>query len=326
MLTEYSIQFIIGLLVVILAVLVGIITLIKSWYNAKLDQQYQEAINTELRERIEHYQYQVQKLPANKSFRTESDLLQRFPQGSPDYVPNATEYAQQSLVCNVSEGTPNLLIAPARVSTDEKDGDENRSAIANIQAVEIEVAPESQISIDLHFESEDPPNTYRQIKMRDLEDADLPDEAFLDHLKVKTTRRNFAGSSLERDSASERSEGNYSDDNLNNELILDDVNQLKLQLDIHLDTGYGWSQGSHFLYFRVIDHHGEDLATCEIINNGAAAVLQHPNIAGLQNGDTFAAHILVRDGEKAVQKVWIVDEVSLNRKPEPMGLLQDVGG
>jgi hypothetical protein len=156
---------------------------------------------------------------------------------------------------------------------------------------------ETQIEMDLiidanaTFESTEAVATsFNPPKMTQLTLADQPDVSFMDRLNLNSNVIPFPVE--------------VNNESRDEEEILT-MEQMEFSLEVEAMELYKWTKGIHFLHLSIKDHYGEDLALCEIKGRDATTMIQHPKVATLKDGDSFAASILVdSNGLRIVDKLW----------------------
>ncbi len=157
------------------------------------------------------------------------------------------------------------------------------------------IIDENQLVLNLEVEQPEP-TMFTPAKIEGMQEAQQPDMDFVKRLNA-SPRASEHGKVIEFPSML-KTEVPFT-------IEVDEVEQVEMELSIENKLGYSWTEGQHLLHFQVVDHHGHDLALCEIIGNGSTTMLQHSKLAGLDNGDQFVASILIKKGRgREVQKLW----------------------
>jgi hypothetical protein len=161
-------------------------------------------------------------------------------------------------------------------------------AFINVDETQIEM--DLNIVVDADTEvTENFAQGFNPPKMTQLTLADQPDVSFMDRLNLKSNVILFP---------IEVKHETWDEEEI-------PMEQMEFTLDVEAVELYMWTKGIHFVHLSIKDHYGEDLALCEIQGRAGTTIIQHPKIAAMKDGDSFAASILVEsNGIKVVDKLW----------------------
>ena len=137
---------------------------------------------------------------------------------------------------------------------------------------------------EIDEEQEEVEQVFRKPIMRDLEVSGAPDNEFLIRLNLKQEQEQ-----------QQREE-------LRSVLVEEDPSAMEqVEFDLEVDEKtIPWGWGTHRHEFMIVEHYG-DTVSCRALDCSKTAVLQHPKLTQLNEGDTFIAFIQVGAYGKVVQ-------------------------
>lgn len=310
---------VLGLALMFILLPVLMFKLFHVWTRRTSYRLHLEATNTELRSRLELYQNHSNPL---RAVQTLSDYKTNgytdvSVKGKTDLLANEAEINDRQPLHEIKNHISMDAVLKAYPWIESDD-------VGGAGSVDDDEGEQLTIGFEIAEGKEELVEEKRNLKITQLDSAELPDETFLKKLNFKKTEQKVVVLNREKFS------GDYAVKNEQQEHVIE-AYQEELPLSVEPSTTYRWCMGSHFLYLRITESHGE-VVSCEIIHSvGSPAtqttVLQHPMFASMFVGDTFAAHIKVASwhAEKMVKNVWpmSLEEIEIALMPDE---LEIVGG